>query len=127
MEAGAGPEGHGDAPDVGHALALDDVAELLVRMAVERRLARLDDADELGDVEAAGVLVDQVAERPLDGGGVLRLVVEADRLLPAGGGGPRGGGGRGGGRAEALPAPAVRPPRLPPVVRDAPARVPRAR
>src|SRR5262245_11220946 len=50
-------------------------------MAVERRLARLNDPDELRDVEAARVFVDQIAERPLNGGSVLRLVVETDRSL----------------------------------------------
>jgi hypothetical protein len=82
VEARAGPERDRLAVDVREPLSLDDVADLVVGMAVEGRFARLDDAHELGHVEAPGVLVDEVLERPLAGGGELGLVGEADRDAP---------------------------------------------
>ena len=62
----------------------DDVADLVVGVAVVGRAARLDDADELGRVHAARVLVDEVAERALGVGAQLRLVVETDDHLARG-------------------------------------------
>src|SRR5438105_8279215 len=77
VKAGARSERYFVAIDVRDALARDDVADLVVGMAVERRLARLDDAEELRYVAAAGVLVDQVAVLPFLRSFELRLVLEA--------------------------------------------------
>src|SRR6266567_3492718 len=78
MEARARPERDVLVADVRDALPLDDVADLVVGVAVVRCPARLDDADELRRLGAAGVLVDEVAERPLGVGPMLLLVAEAD-------------------------------------------------
>ena len=59
--------------------ALDDVPDLVVGVAVVRCPAGLDEADELRRVEAAGFLVDEVAERPLVVGTQLGLLVEPNR------------------------------------------------
>ena len=57
-----GPIGVSLPAEVEDALALDDVDDLVVVVAVQRRAARRDHADELGDVEAAEILVDEEAE-----------------------------------------------------------------
>ena len=62
--------------------ALDDVGDLVVLVHVLRGAARLDEADELRDVEAAHVLVDEVAKLPRPADGDLGLVREADGHLP---------------------------------------------
>src|SRR6266550_4577859 len=62
-------------------LSRDDVADLVIGVAVERRLARLDDSHDLRHIEAARVLVDEISEAPLDRSLELWLVVEADRHL----------------------------------------------
>ena len=64
--------------DVRHTLSRDDVSDLVVAMAVKGRLAGLDDPDELRDVEATRVLVDEVAERPLLRRIELGLIREAN-------------------------------------------------
>ena len=58
--------------------ALDDVADLVVGVAVIGCAAGLDEADELRRVETAGVLVDEVAERPLVVRAQLGLLVETE-------------------------------------------------
>ena len=66
---------------VGDSLSGDDVTDLVIGVAVERRFARLDDSHELRHVEAPGVLVHEISKAPLDRGFELGLVVEADRDL----------------------------------------------
>src|SRR5687768_13225877 len=68
------PEGNRLALDVRKSLAGDDVAHLVVGVAVIGRAARLDDADELRRVHAAGVLVDEIAEGALGIGTQLRTI-----------------------------------------------------
>src|SRR6266511_1941833 len=82
MEARARAQRDRLALDVREAFALDDVTDLVVGVAVERRLARLDDPDELRHVEAAGVFVDEVLEGPFARGRKLRLVGETDCDAP---------------------------------------------
>src|SRR4051794_27664750 len=81
MEARSRLERERATTDVGNSLSRDDAADLVVGVAVKGRLARLNDSQKLRHVEAAGVLVDEISEAPLDGGLELRLVVEADRHL----------------------------------------------
>ena len=57
-----GPSGVSVSAEVQDPLAVDHVDDLVVRVAVQRRAARRDQADELGDVEAAEVLVDEQPE-----------------------------------------------------------------
>ena len=76
-------------PTWADSLSRDDVAHLVVGVAVKRRLARLDDSHELRHVEAARVFVDEISEAPLDRRLELGLIVEADgHLALAGGLGP---------------------------------------
>src|SRR4029453_12495258 len=82
VEAGPGPERDRVAVDVRESLALDDVADLVVGVAVIGRAAGLDDADELRRIHAARVLVDEIAEGALGVGTQLRPVGEADDYLP---------------------------------------------
>src|SRR5712691_3060460 len=79
VDAGARPHRDHVVADVVRALTLDHVHHLVVGVAVQRRLARRDHAHELRDVEAAGVLVHEVAELPVRRGGERRLVRVADR------------------------------------------------
>ena len=72
VEARARLERHLVAADVRDALALDDVADLVVGMAVVGRAAGLDDADELRQLALV-----QDAERPLRVGALLLPVGEA--------------------------------------------------
>src|SRR3954453_13169603 len=81
MEAGTGAQRKRVAGDMGDSLSRDDVANLVVGVAVERCLARLDDAHELGDVGAARVLVDEISKAPLDGRFELGLIPEPNRDL----------------------------------------------
>ena len=81
VEARSCLERDGAPADVRGSLARDDVSHLVVAVAVEGRLARLDDAHELRHVEAAGVLVHEVPEGPLARGVELGLVGEANRHL----------------------------------------------
>src|SRR4029077_3857396 len=81
VEARSCLERDGAPADVSGALARDDVSHLVVTVAMEGRLARLDDAHELGHVKAAGVLVHEVPEGPLARGVELGLVGEANRHL----------------------------------------------
>src|SRR5437588_8876437 len=67
VEAGSRSKRRFTAVDVGDSLPRDDVADLVVRMAVKRSLARLDDAEELRDVVASRLFVDEVAELPFLG------------------------------------------------------------
>jgi len=62
VDARAGADRRVLARQVEYSLALDDVDDLVVVVAVQRRAARRDRADELGDVEAAEILVDEEAE-----------------------------------------------------------------
>src|SRR4051812_16545454 len=64
METGTRPKRKLVAVDIGDSMAFKDIADLVVRVAVERSLRRIDDPDELCDLHAPGVLVDQVAEAP---------------------------------------------------------------
>src|SRR5215210_8848368 len=82
MEAGAGRERNRRIPDVCEPLALDDVADLVVAVAVVRRTAGLDDADELRRVHAPCLLVDEVPEGALRIRTQLGPVGEADDDLP---------------------------------------------
>src|SRR6185437_285910 len=81
VEARSCLERDGTPADVRGSLARDDVSHLVVAVAMEGRLARLDDAHELGHVKAAGVLVHEVPEGPLARGVELGLVGEANRHL----------------------------------------------
>src|SRR5689334_20213092 len=81
MEARARSELKRVPADMGESFALDDVADLVVGVAVERGLARLDDPHELCDVEAARFLVHEIEEGALAGGLELWLIPEADRDL----------------------------------------------
>src|SRR2546425_10460715 len=81
VEARARSQREGAAADMRDPLSRDDVADLVIGVAVERRLARLDDSHELRHLEAAGVLVDEIPEAPLDRSLELWLIVEADRHL----------------------------------------------
>src|SRR5581483_5337026 len=74
VEARAGTERRLAALDVRDALALEDVADLVVRMAVVRRARRLDDPDEL-----CHVLREEDAEGPVLVGALLVALVEPDR------------------------------------------------
>src|SRR5688500_2578973 len=82
MKARSRPERDRFAADVRESLARHDVALFVVGMAVVGCAARLDDPDELGRVHAAGVLVDEVAERALRIRAELRAVGETDDHLP---------------------------------------------
>src|SRR6476619_2675408 len=73
VEARSCLERDGTPADVRGSLARDDVSHLVVAVAMEGRLARLDDAHELGHVEAPGVLVHEVPEGPLARGVELGL------------------------------------------------------
>src|SRR4029078_5477070 len=81
VEARSCLERDGAPADVRGSLARDDVSHLVVAVTVEGSLARLDDAHELGHVEAADVLIDEVPEGPLARGVELGLVGEANRHL----------------------------------------------
>src|SRR5215210_1429149 len=82
MEAGADRERDRRVPDVREPLALDDVADLVVAVAVVRRAAGLDDADELRRVHTPCVLVDEVPEGALRIRTQLGAIGEADDDLP---------------------------------------------
>jgi len=62
VDARTGREGRVPIAQVEDALAVDDVDDLVVGVAVQRRAAGRNQADELGDVQAAEVLVDQQPE-----------------------------------------------------------------
>src|SRR5918995_3560014 len=81
VKARAGAERKRLAVDVRETLAGDDVAQLVVGVTVVGSTAWLDDPDELGRVHAAGVLVDEVAERALCVRSQLRTVGEANDHL----------------------------------------------
>src|SRR6266571_4341961 len=81
MEARTGPERRRTAADMGDPFPLDDVADLVVGMAVHGRLTGLDAADELRHGAAAGVLVDEISKRTLARRLELRLVLQADGRL----------------------------------------------
>src|SRR5438105_602793 len=72
-DAGARADRRPEAGDVGDPPALEDVADLVVGMAVIGRAARLHDPDELRDV-----FRHQHPERPLLVGALLLAVGEAD-------------------------------------------------
>src|SRR5439155_7041470 len=78
MEARARPERDVLVADMRDAFPLDDVADLVVGVAVVGCPARLDDADELRRLGAAGLRVDEGAQRTIGVRPVLRLVAEAD-------------------------------------------------
>src|ERR1700675_1593968 len=78
MEAGTRAQRKRAAADMGDPRSGDDVADLVIGVALEGRLARLDDSHELRHVEAARVLVDEISEAPLDRSLELWLLVEAD-------------------------------------------------
>src|SRR5919201_2321074 len=73
-----------DAVAVQDALALEDVHDLVVRMTVHAGTAGRDDADELRHVEAADVLVHEVAELPVRAGRKRRPVLPAHCPLKRG-------------------------------------------
>src|ERR671931_2192330 len=75
-EMEAGPDAKRDllAVDVRDACAFDDVTDLVVRVAVERRLRRLHDAEELCHASR----LDEIAEAAFRRSFFLRLVSEAD-------------------------------------------------
>ena len=75
VEAGTDPQRERPATDVSDSFSSNDVADLVIGVAVERRLARLDDSHELRHVEAAGVLVHEISIAPLARGFELGLVV----------------------------------------------------
>src|SRR6266511_3836887 len=83
MQAGSRRERKVLAGDVVDALALEDVDDLVVGVTVLRRSSRWNDADELRDVEAAGILVHQVAELAIRRRRQHRLVVGANRHATA--------------------------------------------
>src|SRR5687768_4589989 len=62
MDARTGPDRRRAAADVEHALALEDVDDLVVDVRVKGRASRRDRPHELRHVAAADVLVDEVAE-----------------------------------------------------------------
>src|SRR6266540_706884 len=68
--------------DVVDAFPLENVNDLVVRVAVLGRAARRDRADELCHVEAADVLVDEVAELPVRRRGERLALVEANGDAP---------------------------------------------
>src|SRR5918999_4447224 len=65
MEARARPDRCRPAAHVGDSLPLDDVADLVVGMAVHRGFARLNDPHELRHLQAAGILIDEISKCPL--------------------------------------------------------------
>src|SRR5581483_2823250 len=79
VEAGAGADRRRVAAHVGEAGSLDDVADLVVGVAVVRSPARPDDSEELGHVEAADVLVYEVAKAPVRVRYELLALVETHR------------------------------------------------
>src|SRR3954454_19748210 len=82
MEAGSRSERNLFPGDVVRAGSLQDVDDFVVGMAVLGRFPGWDHADELRDVEAARVLVDQVPELAVRRGRQRRLVRVADRHTP---------------------------------------------
>src|ERR687888_2436912 len=74
VDARAGPDRRRLAPEVQEALPFEDVDHLVVDVAVHAGATGRDDADELGDVEAADVLVDEVAKLAVRAGRQRRPV-----------------------------------------------------
>src|SRR4051795_8567147 len=82
MEAGSRSERNLFPGDVVRAGSLQDVDDFVVGMAVLGRFPGRDHAYELRDVEAAGVLVDQIPELSIRRGRQRRLVRVTNRHTP---------------------------------------------